>query len=64
MTDYRIYILDLDGRQVICSASLECASDADAKSRAEEFAKTHDVVWLDGRMIMRFDHKAPTLPLS
>jgi hypothetical protein len=62
--DYRIRILDPAGL-LIASASLECASDAEAKARAEEFAKIHDIeVSLDGRMIARFDHKAPTLPLE
>jgi hypothetical protein len=46
---------------LICSASLECANDIEAKKRAEELAVAHDVeLWRDDRRIARYNHKAPT----
>ena len=62
MTDYRVRIVDPAGH-LICSASLECSNDIEAKKRAEELVDAHDVeLWREDRRIARFNHKAPTFP--
>ncbi len=57
MPDYRVYILDSDGR-FADTVPLECADDNEAMKRTEQLVDGHDVeLWQRDRKIAKYVRK-------
>ena len=58
MTEYRAYIVDVDGH-FVRAVELICPDDEAAKENAKQLADGHDVeLWQGERPIAKFGHKA------
>ena len=60
MLDYRVYILDEDGRVSRVPQIIRCASDADATRRARRLQSHLAIeVWQSKRLVVKLDPPKP-----
>jgi hypothetical protein len=61
VNDYRIYVMDREGHVLGPPEIVSCATDEEAKARAQKHLEDNLVeVWLGPKLVGRFDPETPS----